>query len=302
MAINLPPVVKTSKRTIPGTRVFDSAHVFADYNPETSKACYDSHYRSTFNCTANKVRSYDIHRAGKINKPDPTHVHFLYDNTRFTNEPICNAATEITRKKQHQWWPEERPNESRPKPSYSCDSSSRSDFRTIELSKRPRGLTRFSCIEGKRNAALGIVPVTQLPANHVKTERISYIHQYDARQNMRERGKLHGSFVWDTTNRTEQELHRRFVRRMFPNKDISSFDEPTSARKISERRTNIQNSVGNNESGNSNSQGSKVLISQLSKPKEVQGSPNKLELPSSEVHQNKGQYSGHMNSPPPHLC
>ena len=276
--------------------------MFADYNSEASKACYDSHYRSTFNCTAEKVHSYNLQRAGKINKPDPTHVHFLYDNTRFTNEPICNAATEATRQKQHQWWPEELPNASLPKPSYSCDSSSRSDFRAIERSKRPHGLTRFSCVEGKRNAALGIVPVTQLPASHVKTERISYIHQYDARQNMRERGRLHGSFVWDTTNKNEQELQRRFVRRKFPNKDTSSFDEDSSARKSSDRRKNIANSVEKNDSGNSDYRNSKVLTSQLFKPKEVQDTWSKLELPSSEVHQTKGQCSYQINSPPPHLC
>ena len=56
--------------------------------------------------------------------------------------------------------------------------------------------TWFSHIERKHDAALGIVPITQLPASHVKTKKISYSHQYNMQQNMWEQGKLHGSFPY----------------------------------------------------------------------------------------------------------
>ena len=191
---------------------FNPANIFADYslNSGSSSQAFSSHYQSNF---AQKQRSTKSHPAGKVNKPDPTNVHFLFENPRFINEPVCHASTKAAKKQQDIWWPNEIPVEVKLKPVYSSNTTSRSDFRSPD--GRPMGLTRFSCIEGKRKAAAGIVPVTELPSRHVKTEKISYNHQFDSRRERRERGKLHGSFVWDTSGKAVEQKSRRFAKKHF---------------------------------------------------------------------------------------
>ena len=282
---------------------FDAARVFADYNSDTSKANFNSHYKATFDSAQDKFRSRNIHRAGKVNKPDPTNVHFLFDNTRFVNEPVCHAATEVSRHVQHEWWPEKIPTDSKPKPSYSCDSSNRSDFPPVDSSKRPRGLTRFGCIEGKRSTALGIVPVTELPASHIKTERISFNHQFDARNNMRQKGKLHGSLVWDTTNKREPNIQHRFVKRNFDYGVRKSPLEPLNydayALKPPERRSPdspyIPSQVEEVKNEDKKTKQTMILAREQAKPREVQDDTN-------ERHHLTLNNSGHKDSPPPHLC
>ena len=150
------------------------------------------------------------HSAGKVNRPDPTNVHFLFENPRFENEPVCHASTKATRSKQHHWWPSKVPAEVKLiPPAHSLNTTNRSAFGLLK--ERPEGLGRFTCVEGKRKVAFGIVPITDFPINYVKSEKISYGHSFDSRGERRQRGKLHGSFVWDTTY-DMQKPRRRFAK------------------------------------------------------------------------------------------
>ena len=161
--------------------------------------------------------------AGKVNKPNPTNVHFLFENPRFINEPVCHASTKAVKNVQHSWWPDEVSKEVKLKPAYSLNSTNRSDFGDIP--NRPPGISRFSCLEGKRTAASGIVPVTKLPTSTIKTEKISYEHIFDSRKERTERGKLHGAFVWDTTSDTQARPTRRYAKRYFEEMDTLNMSE-----------------------------------------------------------------------------
>ena len=270
-----------------------------------------SHYRTTFNDTSDRKCLKDIHRAGKINKPDPTNVHFLFENPRFINEPVCHAATKVSRHVQNAWWPDGIPSDIKPKPTYSLDSSSRAAFGPIDSSKRPRGLTRFSCIDGRRPVAIGIVPVTELPASRIKTERISYNHQYDSRKNMRERGKLHGSFVWDTTDKNGQKMQRRFAKRNFVPQHDYDAREPSvySGRapeavplRSFEKEPNVKSPFKNIEKVEAAEQRSNAFVPQKEAILKVQKEPDTLQLPSKALDRVKTLHSGNIDSPPPHLC
>ena len=145
-----------------------------------------------------------IPAAGKLNKPDPTSVHFLFENPRFINEPVCHASTSIVKEKQHQWWPSEIPREVKLKPKYALGSTMRHDYR--ELRNMPEGQTRFGSNPNRLSMATGIVPVIALDDPNTNKERISYQHMFDCRRDRRERGKLYGSFVWekaDQNNRSQ---------------------------------------------------------------------------------------------------
>eukprot|EP00794_Sanderia_malayensis_P009301 gene9301-10282_t len=219
MAIQLPPVVKTSKKKIPGTRIFDSSRVFADYDAGQShkSLAYSSHYASTFDRNSQKKSQGNLNqpKAGLVNKPNPTNVHFLFDNPRLINEPVCHASSKASRSDQHNWWPDELAKEVKLKPSYSKESSNRHDF--TRIANRPQGLTRFSCSQSSKVAAVGIVPVSQLGNGKTRTEKISYEHMFDSRRARTERGRLHGAFVWDANENHDAKLQpkRRYAKRYF---------------------------------------------------------------------------------------
>ena len=164
-------------------------------------------------------------------------------------------------------------------------------------------MTRFSCIEGKRSTALGIVPVTELPASHIKTERISFKHQFDARNNMRQRGKLHGSLVWDTTNKSRPNIQRRFIKRNFADGERKSpLDQLTyhgHALQVANRRSPdgpyIESQVDKVENDDKKKQTSAIMICEQAKPRELHDDRN-------ERHHVPLEYSGKKDSPPPHLC
>lgn len=239
-------------------------------------------------------------------------MHFLFENTRFVNEPVCHAATKANRHIQHKWWPTEVPSDVKLKPLYSLESSSRSAFGQIDSSKRPHGLTRFRCVEGKRQVAVGIVPVTELPARHINTERISYDHQFDSRRDMRERGKLHGSWVWDTSQKSKQQVQRRFAKRHFIC-DTNGMMEQTKGRSIEApeafpitptghtpqaeaKRTNYE------ENPVMRIKQSQSLVPQKDNSAKVQNDHDHGTTKLSKEHYGKLFNTGHADSPPPHLC
>lgn len=283
--------------------------MFADYSLDGNSTDLRSHYRNTFNSSPNKLSSDKSRRAGKINKPDPTNVHFLYENTRFVNEPVCNAATKSTRHEQHVWWPSEVPSDANLEPPYSLDSSNRSAFRPLDPSKRPRGLTRFSCIDGKRRVAIGIVPVTLLPASHVKTERISYDHQFDSRRDTRARGKLHGSLVWDTTEKNKEACHRRFAKRHFFHGVAKDTQDPTPSSLETPRASPIKKMTDRLQVENYSVvneyptvyQTPKKPMSGGRKSVRIQQELDKAEVPLQRFKDDKIMRRGSVESPPPHL-
>merc|ERR1712224_1034258 len=172
-----------NKRQIPGKRVFNSANVFSDFVP--SNQTPTSFYRDTF---AQAKTEKQVQPAGLVNKPDPNSVCFLYENPRFVNEPICFANTKATHCSQSVI------SETKISAPYKSDSVNRSDYKHIQ--DRPLRATRFGSNPHHINCAKGIVPNND--NSGTSNERISFEHGFDCRTGRKERGKLHGSFVWDT--------------------------------------------------------------------------------------------------------
>lgn len=177
------------KKKIDGTRIFNTAKVIADYSPSTFTK--SSSYGDTFQ----EKQKSSSPMAGKKSQPDPNNVSFLYENPRFINEPICFSNTKNTRSIQSKWWPETTTVDEKKIPQYKEDTVSRSDYKKIY--SPPHGLTRFGCNPNRLRPAIGIVPSNSDPQPLVAREKISYAHQFDCRKGRKERGKLHGSFVWE---------------------------------------------------------------------------------------------------------
>jgi len=188
MSTSLPSLM-TRKRQIPGSRVFDTSKVIADYNSTTSTP--HSYYRQTFIHSAPDTKPL----AGIVNKPSPNDVCFLFENPRFINEPICLANTKSDRDVQHKWWPEKIPENKRPMPDYSLGSTNRADFKRIQ--KVPPAQTRFGSNPFIGKASTGIVPVNTVDCASKISEKVSFEHQFNCRKDRTERGKLMGSFVWE---------------------------------------------------------------------------------------------------------
>ncbi|XP_057311238.1 uncharacterized protein C2orf73 homolog [Hydractinia symbiolongicarpus] len=181
------PCLMTRKKKIPGTKTFDAEKVLADFTPglSTQPSSYRSTYYSKKKCSAPV--------AGKTKRNNSNNVCFLYENPRFINEPICFANSKETSPNQAMWWPDSVPVDQKPNPAYKKDTVNRSDYAIF--TNAPPGLTRFGCNKNMLKTAQGIVP-TGSDKPLIAKEKISYEHQFDCRQNRRERGKLHGSFVW----------------------------------------------------------------------------------------------------------
>jgi len=205
------PALMTRRRQIPGSRVFDTSKVLADYNP-TDKTP-GSYYRQTFNHSAEGTTH--VPKAGIVSKPDPKHVCFLYENPRFINEPICLANTASIRENQHQWWPQKISEDVKPSPQYdSTSSTNRSDYTATGPPANPR-LTRFGCNPYRGEPSRGIVPVNAETGGSTMQEKLSYEHQFDCRKDRTERGKLKGSFVWKEMG--GRQLQDKILRRMVNN-------------------------------------------------------------------------------------
>lgn len=152
-------------------------------NPTTST---QSTYQQDFLKHTTPPADLRITSPGRRNKPQPTSATFNWKNSRSLCEPICCVATEAVRSKQAEWWPDKIPKDEKPNPCYSMDSTSRSDYKPINIAEYIRICREETqkLMESSRAQATG-------------RERISYEHKYNSRlpNNQPERGKLHGSFI-----------------------------------------------------------------------------------------------------------
>ena len=169
---------------------FNAASVLADHSLDAPTPA--SFYRDTFQKKTNNI----IPAAGRTNQPDPNNACFLYENPRFINEPICFVNTKVTHPQQEKWWPNIVAKDIKPSPQYKADTVSRSDYKII-LHHKPNRLTRYGCNSQRLKPAKGIVPSNSDDQPMIAKEKISFEHQFDSRQGRKERGKLHGSFVWE---------------------------------------------------------------------------------------------------------
>ena len=153
-----------------------------DLDQSFSKSLYQQDFLK-FNTAPAGLR---ITSPGRRNKPQPTSATFDWKNVRTLCEPVCNVDTRETKKDQANWWPDGVPKADRPRPKYTLDSTSRSDYRPIDIASfaKTRDQERRQSIEARK-------------AKETGRERISYAHQYNSRlpSNQPERGKLHGSFI-----------------------------------------------------------------------------------------------------------
>lgn len=123
---------------------------------------------------------------GRRNKPQPTSVTFNWKNSRSLCEPVCCVATEAVKNKQANWWPDKIPKDEKPQSCYSLDSTSRSDYKPINIAEYVK-----NCQVEKQHL------MKTRKAQATGRESISYEHKYNSRlsNNQPERGKLHGSFI-----------------------------------------------------------------------------------------------------------
>lgn len=123
---------------------------------------------------------------GRRNKPQPSSVTFNWKNARSLCEPVCCVNTECVKNEQANWWPNKIPTAEQPKSNYSLDSTSRSDYKPIDIANYLKSSQEETqhLIDIKKSKATG-------------HEKISFKHQYNSRlpNNQPERGKLHGSFI-----------------------------------------------------------------------------------------------------------
>ena len=166
--------------------------MIADYSPSSKTP--PTYYQKSF---PHHPDTRSIPSAGIVNRPNPNHVSFLYENPRFVNEPICFANTKVVQEKQPQWWPEKIPDESKLQPKYGRLTTNRLDYHSIE--QRPPPLTRFGCTPNRLVPRTCIVPLLGDKQPSKMKERVSFEHQFDCRRDRTERGKLRGSFVWEPT-------------------------------------------------------------------------------------------------------
>lgn len=204
MSTSLPDLM-TRKRRVPGKRIFNAANVLADFIPCSGTPT--SYYRQAFQQIG--TSHLKVSPAGCVNRDNPHKVGFLYENPRFINEPICFANTKSTDKKQSDWWTQCIANKEKLVPQYKPDTVFRSDYKVIV--DPPVRATRFSSKPQQNiTGTQGIVP--NINSNSLHNERISFQHQFDCRTGRKERGKLHGSFVWDlVSNESRQKQQKPYV-------------------------------------------------------------------------------------------
>lgn len=189
----------------------NSANVLADYTPDSK--CPKSFYQETFQ---GKLNSNSHQAAGKIASEHPNRVSFIYQNPRLVNEPICFANTRETCREQQNWLYDSVSPEKKLIPKFNTATVNRSDYKAVEEKERPKGLSRFGCNTNRTNVAKGMVPGHCVEESVIAKERISYGHQFDCRQSRKERGRLHGAFVWEPV--TDSQLYEKIKERLINNK------------------------------------------------------------------------------------
>ncbi|XP_028395273.1 uncharacterized protein C2orf73 homolog [Dendronephthya gigantea] len=183
MAIYLPPISR--KKKVERAVINSKAKLFsADIRDPTTST--QSIYQQDFLKHTTPPAELRITSPGRRNKPQPTSVTFNWKNSRSLCEPVCCVATESVRTKQAEWWPNKIPKDEKPHPSYSLDSTSRSDYKPIDIAEYVKMCQKQTkqLIETRKAQATG-------------REKISYEHKYNSRlpKNQPDRGKLHGSFI-----------------------------------------------------------------------------------------------------------
>ena len=128
---------------------------------------------------------------------------------------------------------------------------------------------------------------------------------------MRERGKLQGSFVWDTTNKAEQQLQRRFAKRNFvpgetetAHKPFTYEGRPAHVVKSSSPDSGVikRDQVERTENKGAKSQKANNQVAECVQPQKGKQETDNLQLPIAAKDQGVVHYNGQTNSPPPHLC
>ncbi|XP_054758517.2 uncharacterized protein C2orf73 homolog [Lytechinus pictus] len=208
MTTYMPPMqTKARAEKAPPHGLNSTNRVFGNYDEKNTRGMYNgSHYARTFKGEKHPSQPQPrLSSATRHNKPHPEGVGFLIQDCATLHDPICDVKTKVNPNDAH-WWPSrENPNTNK-NPVYTKDTISRSDYKTYK--NRPQGQTRHGS-NPNTMPAHGPVPVTQL-ANptgpRLLMERISYQHGYDSRKtnNLQQRGKLHGNFVWDVFHPTSQ--------------------------------------------------------------------------------------------------
>ena len=107
---------------------------------------------------------------------------------------ICYADTKSTSKIQDKWWPDGAAITKSKVPNYNTDTVQRTDYKKRDEPISGRA-TRFGFT--KHAVAKSILPHHEDNRNFIAKERISYEHNFDCREGRKERGRLHGSFVWE---------------------------------------------------------------------------------------------------------
>ena len=86
---------------------------------------------------------------------------------------------------------------------------SRIDYKN--MNNKPKPCTRYGSNKNKDHIAKGVLP-TSSETSIIALEKISYEHQFDCRKGQRERGKLHGSLVWEPV--LQKDLKAQIINRM----------------------------------------------------------------------------------------
>lgn len=187
--------------------------VIADYTANSS--CPRSSYQENHNTNIKKFHKQNhenrkksvksLPPAGKERQSMSNQMTFLYENSRFINQPICFTNSRDTRKVQESWWPEQVSVEHKTKPTYTTSTTQRTDYAPQSSVSQSKQKTRFGAtkhikvdsILPKQNIADKSDTASfnsDINSQNCK-EKISYKHNFDCRKERTERGKLHGSFV-----------------------------------------------------------------------------------------------------------
>uniref|UniRef100_A0A7M5X0Y7 Uncharacterized protein n=1 Tax=Clytia hemisphaerica TaxID=252671 RepID=A0A7M5X0Y7_9CNID len=196
MSTSLPSLM-SRRRKISGYSGLDHAKVIADYVP-SSKSPHSSYQDNYALSREEKQNARDAAPAGKERCNDPSHVSFIYENSRFINQPVCFANTNSTRRIQNHWWPDKPPVETKRVLPYNTETIQRTDYNAQNAKPIQSRATRFG--KTHYSKAESILPNQDGNENRKlkpTTERISYEHNFDSRKERTERGKLHGAFVWE---------------------------------------------------------------------------------------------------------
>jgi len=195
MSTSLPSLM-TRKKKMSGFSGLNHAKVIADYASDITSP--KSFYQENFNHSKENERIRYTIAAGKERQSVSNQMTFLYENSRFINQPICFANSKGTRKIQESWWPDKAPVDNKIKPTYNTKTINRTDYTLLPMNSRATrfGSTKYTRVES-------ILP-NQSISNHQNNdllknsrEKISYKHDFDCRKERTEKGKLHGTFVWE---------------------------------------------------------------------------------------------------------